>query len=135
MEILVHKTNHDFQFIAENQTSTVDICASAELSPYAKGFRPTELLLAGLGGCLSIDIQNIMVKQKAKLNDLSMRITATREEEIPHVFKTIQIELGLNEALNEKKLLKAVKLAADKYCTVYKILSSTAEITITYKFI
>lgn len=135
MEILVHKKNNDFQFIAENSTSSVDICASPQLAPYAHGFRPTELLLAGLGGCLSIDIQNILSKQKIPIKDLSMRITAEREEEVPFIFKSIIVEIGLNKDLNEKKLLRAVQLSVDKYCTVYNILSATSNISVTYKLI
>ncbi len=135
MEISLHKTTQDFQFKAENKTASVDICASEKLTPNGEGFRPTELLLAGLGGCLSIDIQNILTKQRAPLKKFSMKISGEREEEIPHVFKSIQVEIELDEKLDISKTLKAVKLATDKYCTVYKILSATSKINITYRLI
>ncbi len=130
MEIILNKSSKGLQFEATNDSSKVHICASQELSPEGIGFRPTELLLASLASCLSIDILNILAKQRQIVEEYSTQVSGEREQEIPRVFKCITVHLTLKGNISEKHLQRAIQLIIDKYCTINRILQPTAEIVI-----
>jgi len=94
-----------------------------------------DLLLMALGGCSSIDIGLILKKQKQELKDFKVQITAEREDEIPSVFKKINLHFVLWGDLKEKKVVKSIDLSLEKYCSVAKILEPTAEISYSFEII
>lgn len=110
--------------------------ASKEIGGEDKGSRPMELLLMGLGGCSGIDVIMMLEKSKQNIKDCQIEITATRADSIPAVYTKIHLEFNIfGTDLNEKKVARAVKLSAEKYCSVAKILEKTAQISHQYKII
>lgn len=93
--------------------------------------RPMEMLLAGLGGCTSIDVVLILNKMKADIRDFSVDIEAEREEEHPKRFKKIHLNYYIKgKNLDEKKVKKAINLSENKYCSASASLN--AEISSSY---
>ncbi len=98
------------------------------------GPRPMELLLAGLGGCTSVDVQMILEKSKQDYRGLDIEITSERSEEHPKVYTKIHVHFIVKgKNLDEKKVARAIKLSADKYCSVNAMLNKVAEITHDYE--
>jgi len=94
--------------------------------------RPMEMLLAGLGGCTSIDVVLILNKMKAEIEDFNVEIEAEREDEHPKRFKKIHLKYYIKgKNLEERKVEKAINLSEDKYCSASASLN--AEITSSYE--
>ena len=72
----------------------------------------------GLGGCTSFDVVNILTKSRQNVADCVTELTATRADEVPQVFETIQIHFRISgKDLDPKKVARAVALSAEKYCS------------------
>lgn len=132
MEIQLTKTDAKFEFTATNQQATLPICASPVLGAEQNGFRPMELLLVGLASCMSIDVLNILYKQRQIISKYEVKVSATRQDAEPSIFETITVSLYVWGEVEDSKLDKAIQLTTDKYCSVYNILKPTATIKTQY---
>ncbi|MCB9535020.1 MAG: OsmC family protein [Myxococcales bacterium] len=93
------------------------------------GPRPMELVLAGLGGCTAMDVIEILRKQRQDVTDCVIDVEAERAETVPKVFTRIQLHYTVTgRALKPAAVERAVKLSAEKYCSVSAMLQSTASI-------
>jgi len=134
MEINLIRKSGKFNFEASNESGfTVELDAKPAIGGEGKGFRPMETLLIGLGGCSGIDMVNVLAKQKEPLDDIKIKIQATRkEEETPPIFEEINIHFNLFGELNPQKVERALQMTFDKYCSVANILGRSATINFTY---
>lgn len=95
-----------------------------------EGPRPTEMVLLGLGGCSAFDVVSILEKSRRPAGSCRVEIEAERAETDPKVFTRIHLHFVVSGAkVTEKQLDRAVQLSADKYCSVARMLASTATIT------
>lgn len=95
-----------------------------------------QLLLAGLGGCSTIDIVGILKKQRQELEDIRVTVDGEREPNVePSLFQDIHVHFTLTGNLDEDKVRKAVDLSMEKYCSVAKTLEKTARITYDFKIV
>lgn len=133
MEIQITQTTHQFQFEASNGRVSLPLVASPSLSETENGFRPMELLLVSLGSCLSIDVLNILKKQRQEVKGYKVNVSGKRRIEEPAIFEHILIDLFVVGNIDTAKLDSAILLSKEKYCSVYKIVSQTAEIEIKYQ--
>lgn len=93
------------------------------------GPRPMELVLAGLGGCTAMDVIEILRKQRQDVTDCVIEVDAERAETVPKVFTRIQLHyIVTGRGLKPAAVERAVKLSAEKYCSVSAMLQSTASI-------
>ena len=100
------------------------------------GPRPMEMLLMGLGGCSAYDVVYILKRGRENVEDVDVEIEAERADTDPKVFTKIHMHFRVKgEGLNEKKVERAVKLSADKYCSASIMLGKAAEITHSFEFI
>ena len=131
MKIEVTRLNESYHFRAANEEgSTLDMDASAGIGGQNQGMRPMQVLLAGLGGCSSIDVISILNKQKQPVRDLRVTIDGERAaDQVPSLFTRIHVHFALTGNLDEEKVRKAIELSLDKYCSVAKTLEKTAVIT------
>lgn len=134
MEINLIRKSGKFNFEAANETGfKVELDAKEAIGGEGKGFRPMEMLLVGLGGCSGIDMVNVLTKQKEPLDDIKIKINATRlEEETPSIFDVINIQFDLFGNLSPQKVERALALTFEKYCSVSNILGRSATINFTY---
>ncbi len=96
------------------------------------GFRPMELILAGLASCSSFDILSILKKAKQQVDAFKIDVTSQRSEEIPKVFTKIKLHFIVEGNILESHLKRAIDLSMKKYCSVSAMLSKTAEIQTSY---
>ena len=135
MRIELKRIDQDFGFEAVNADGNkVALDAAPTIGGHSQGARPMELLLMGVAGCSAIDIIHILRKQRQELESLEITVDGERQKDVePALFETIQITFHLKGQTDETKILRAVKLSMDKYCSVSKILEQSA--TITYQTI
>ena len=100
------------------------------------GVRPMEMLLLGLGGCASFDVVSMLKKSKQDLLDCEVEISAERADEEPKVFTKIHLHFVISgNDLSDKRVARAIKLSAEKYCSASIMLGKTATVTHDYELI
>lgn len=120
----LHRSHTDYGFTATDAGGhivTIDI--PEEQGGKGDGFRPMQLLLAGLGGCSAVDIVSILKKQKQDIKDFSIDIDGEREPgKEPSVWQNAQIVFNISGEVDPAKALRAVELSMHKYCSVAETL-------------
>ena len=104
--------------------------AAEEVGGTNSGARPTELLLNAVAGCTGIDIISILTKMRLNPTSFYMEVEGKRAEDHPKRFTEINIHYVLEGDLPEDKVIRAIQLSKDKYCSVSHSLSSV--ITTSY---
>jgi len=98
-----------------------------------EAFTPMELFLVSLAGCTAMDIQWIMSRQRQKLDRLEISVQGTRREEDPRYFERIDLEyLVGGQNIKKNAVERAIRLSAEKYCSVRAMLKDTVKLNITY---
>lgn len=94
------------------------------------GPRPMEMVLLGLAGCSAFDVVHILRKGRQSVSGCEVAVEAERAETDPKVFTRIHMSFMLRgDEVSPKQVERAVRLSAEKYCSVARMLASTAEIT------
>jgi putative redox protein len=98
--------------------------AAPEVGGQNSGARPTELLLSSLAGCTGIDIVMILKKMRLELKGFAMEVEGTRADTEPKRFTDFHIHYSVEGNLPEDKVVRAIQLSKDKYCSVSHSLSA-----------
>lgn len=95
-----------------------------------QGPRPMEMVLLGLGGCSAFDVVHILQRSRRTVAACRVEIQAERAADDPKVFTAIHMHFVVSgDGLGENRVARAVELSAEKYCSVARMLASTASIT------
>ena len=133
MEVVLDRKNDFVFFEAKNEDSVViKIDGSEKIGGTGEGFRPMQLVLAALAGCVSMDLVTILKKQKADLRGLSITSTGERDgSAVPSPFTSINLHFSFTGNLDQMKAEKVIKMVIDKYCSVGEMLKGTVDIRFT----
>ena len=94
-----------------------------------KGPRPTETLLAALGGCYIITLLRIAEQMRNTISQLEMTLAGTIDQET-HFMNSIDITVRVEgDQMDPKTLDRLIKLAR-KYCTVSNTLENPTKIKV-----
>ena len=105
-----------------------------ELDGNGETMTPMESVLLSVGACSSIDVVDILKKLRKQVDDCVCQLDATRAEEAPRFFTAIHAHYVVKgEGLTKKDVARAVKLSAEKYCSVMLMLAGNVEITTSYE--
>ncbi|WP_066319267.1 OsmC family protein [Bacillus sp. FJAT-29814] len=104
--------------------------AAEEIGGENSGARPTELLLNAVAGCTGIDIISILQKMRLEPTSFEMQVKGERADDHPKRFTAIHIHYALEGELPDDKVVRAIQLSKDKYCSVSHSLN--ANITVSY---
>jgi len=125
------------QFVGEADSSraiVVDGASAAEGGGSA--VRPKELVLIGLAACSGVDVVSILKKMRVDFDHLEIRVSAEEADEVPKVFTTIELEYRVTGTdIPEDKVMRAIELSKDKYCSVSAMLSKAAQITFRHTIV
>jgi putative redox protein len=87
--------------------------------PASVGLGPMEALLAALGGCTAVDVQDIMRKRRTPLATYRLEMVGERDEGTPGRYTKITVRhVGSGEGVTAEALEKAAHLSHEKYCSV-----------------
>lgn len=134
MKVTLKRLDDAFHMQATNESgNTLETDGNPEIGGGNKAFRPMQTLLAGIGGCSSIDVIHLLRKFRQPLDDINVVVTAEREKDkVPSLFTKIHLHFEIKGDLDEKKVEKACRLSMEKYCSVGLILGKAAEIEWSY---
>jgi putative redox protein len=89
------------------------------------GPRPTELVIAGLGGCTAMDIISILLKKRQEVTRFDVHVRATQRAAYPQIFTDIEIMVVVEgPSVSVAAVRQAIELAARKYCSVGAMLAA-----------
>lgn len=119
------------RFIGESDTGhAITMDGPPTLGGTNAGPRPMEMVLLGLGGCSALDVVNILRRGRRTVEDCRAEIEAERAETDPRVFTRIHLHFVVRSPDATRDFVeRAVRLSAEKYCSVALMLASTAEIS------
>ena len=98
------------------------------------GFKPMELMAISLAGCTAMDVISILRKKRQEITAYEVNVHADVAEKHPKVFtqSTITYELT-GKDIDEKAVLRAVQLSADRYCPAQGMLDKVMPIALLYE--
>jgi len=92
--------------------------------------RPTEMLLAALGGCTGLNAVLLLKKFKQPFKSLEVDVEGEQEKEWPRRFTKIDITfvIGWDGKHDATQVDQALDLACNRYCPIHATLSHGVEI-------
>jgi putative redox protein len=98
------------------------------------GVKPSDMLAMALIGCSSVDVVEILNKQKQDLQELKVTAESTQDNDPPWRFRKIHIHYqAVGKDIDLEKLGKAIRIS--EYCSVYATLKDAIEITHDYEVV
>ena len=99
------------------------------------GSRPMELVLMGLGSCAAFDVAMILRKARQRFTDIQVELKAERANAMPAVFTDVNMIFVITGSeLDQAVVARAVRLSAEKYCSVAAMLKAGG-VTIQFDFV
>lgn len=100
------------------------------------GVKPSDMLPMALIGCSSVDVVEILQKQRQDLKELIVSAESFQDNDPPWRFRRIHIHYqAIGKNIDLEKFAKAIKISEEKYCSVYATLKDAIEITHDYEVI
>lgn len=119
----------DFQFICEDDDGhSLLIDTGKDAGGGGAAFKPINLLLVALGGCLAMDIVGILKKKRVDLRGITVEVEGERAAEHPKRFTRMKVVIKPRGEIPEPDLRQAFELSRDKYCSIYATLIHPPEI-------
>lgn len=117
-------TDPDYGFDVTDQSGhTLRLDIPAEQGGGGTGYRPMQVLLAGLIGCSGVDVVSILKKQKQSFEGLQISVDGEREQgKDIALWQDVRLEFRLTGSVEPAKAWRAVSLSIDKYCSVAETL-------------
>lgn len=120
----------DLAFEAKNEQGLRYFMDSQnEDGSHGLGPKPMEMLLSALAGCTGMDVVSILKKMRVGLNGFYMEVHGKRREDHPKVFEEITLTyfFETESDSDSEKILKAVSLSQEKYCSVSAMLKKACK--------
>ena len=112
----------------------VNLGAEPEVGGDNDGFRPLELMAISLAGCTSMDVISILTKKRQDVTDFEVRVDLDRAEDHPRVFTKARIDyLVTGNNVDEKAVVRAVQLSAERYCPAQAMLAPVFPMELYYQ--
>ena len=100
------------------------------------GFRPMELMLLGMGGCIAFDVLTILKKMRQEVTAYHVNIEAERADDPPRVYTSAKLEHVLQgKGLKASSIARAIELAETTHCSGSAMFAKTAKVTNTFRII
>ena len=79
-----------------------------------------EMLLLSVAGCMAIDILMILEKSRVPVESLALDAIGVRAESVPKRYTSVKLVCQVSgpSEEDESKVVRAVELSRDKYCSV-----------------
>jgi putative redox protein len=135
---LVWKRGMQFDAYTEGLDKPLHIEAEAKFGGIGYGYQPKPLMLVSLAGCTALDVSALMKKMRIDddVTDFTVEVDAHMTDEHPKFYDKVHVIYNFKGSnLNREKLTKCVTLSEGRYCGVYKMFRTFAEVTYEINFI
>lgn len=136
MEVSLTRVNERAHFVARNpEGNEVHLDGSGAVGGEEAGFRPMQLLLSALAGRASVDLSDILRKQRAGVRHIEILASGERGEGVPAPFTSLHLHFRLYGEVDRAKAERALDLAVNHYCSVGEMLRKAAPLTYDYEIL
>ena len=84
----------------------------------SQGVTPMELILAGVAGCIGIDVTMLLGRYLEQVNKIEIETEGSRREEMPTSFTNILVTFDVEGNIEGERIWKSIRLGHKKYCAV-----------------
>lgn len=78
---------------------------------------PFQTFVIGIGGCVSVDIVNIIMKSRKMITRMEMEVDATRAATPPKILRSLHFHVRIETDATEETVRRALQLSLTKYCS------------------
>lgn len=137
MKITINTLEQDRHMEAFNEEGgSIRMDGTRTIGGLEGGLSPMQLLLAAAGGCSTIDVINILKKQRQDVKSIRIEVDGDRQKvKTWSEYKTIHMHFVLTGNPDPAKVEKAIELSVGKYCSVSKTLEQKSKITHSFEII
>jgi putative redox protein len=138
MDVVQARWTTNRQFVSwDSKLHGIVMDTPAEGTGEGTGWRPVELLLAGLAGCTGVDVVSILEKKREDVRGVEIEVRGEPfVEDYPHYYKTIEVVYKVTGVgLKPDSVARAIELSASKYCSVKGSLGPQCEVATSYEII
>lgn len=96
------------------------------------GPSPVQLLAVALGGCMAIDVIDILRKGRHSVTAFRTTVNGERAPEPPRRLLTVELQFHVHGAVPDGAVARAISLSRDKYCSVWHSLRQDIGLTTTF---
>lgn len=98
-----------------------------------EGFRPSQLMLMGLAGCMGMDVLSILQKKRQEVTDVEIQVTGHNPDDYPKPYHTVEIAFTVHgHDIDSKAVERAIDLSIKKYCIVGQTLQREVELKTSF---
>lgn len=116
------------QFIAQDDHNhKIVVDTEKKLGGLNQGFRPMDLLLVSLAGCMGMDIAAILKKKGGKIDRFEIEVNSEKAPEHPKKYTKITLTFKCEGDYKREDLLRSFELSRDKYCSVTATLKNAPD--------
>lgn len=94
---------------------------------------PMQAVMAGLAGCMAIDVVHILEKGRQPLEHLETTLTATRAENPPRKFTSFRLHFRVGGDIKKSRVQRAIDLSRETYCSVWHSLREDIELAVDFE--
>lgn len=130
------KQKQDFHFIGKGGEfpSELLIDAAAHIGGKGRGFRPPELLMYSIAGCMGIHTYEALQKAGKHVEDIEVETDGVRREDHPKVFTKIMLKFRMKgKELTDTDVRNAIHIALTKTCSIAAMTNEVAPISCEYQ--
>jgi putative redox protein len=138
MDVVMTRWVKNHQIVAwDSKNHGIVMDTPADGSGEGTGWRPVELLLAGLAGCTGVDVISILEKKREDVRGLEIEVRGEPFlEDYPHYYKTIEVVYRVTGVgVKPESLARAIELSEGKYCSVKGCLGPQCVVTTRFEVI
>lgn len=101
---------------------------------------PMQAVMAGLAGCMAIDLVHILEKGRQPLEQLETTLTGERAENPPRRFTSFRLHFRVvgdvkGGRLKDSRVQRAIDLSREKYCSVWHSLREDIELDVDFEIV
>jgi putative redox protein len=97
------------------------------------GPSPPQAVAMALGGCMAIDVADLVIKGRYSLTALEARITGERASDPPRRFTRFTLHFTVSSNAPAHAVERAIALSREKYCSVWHSLRPDTPLETTFE--
>ena len=114
-------------FSGESKGATITLDGNSENGP-----SPVQALAFSLGGCMGIDVADVIVKGRFELRALTCRMDVFRARDTPRRIIGVTIHYEIHGNVPDDRVERAIALSREKYCSVWHSLNPDIDFKTTF---
>jgi len=128
------KQKEDYHFVGKGDSPfDLPIDAAQYVGGKGRGFRPPELLMNSIAGCMGIHTYQALRKAGKHVESIEVETDGERRTDYPKVYTKIMLKFRMKgDGLTDKDVKDAIELALTKTCSIAYMVNQVAPIS--YEF-